>query len=240
MKSSHESNNPSTEYLDKQRQWNREIEVLQGITDRLGQPIDENIKEAVVAFNVNGFSTYMSCEGHVEERFGEVIKISPYVGFGMPEPDIRFDGQEEIKRKIAEEFGVNPVTIGLHLEEGNEKADTAYWDYIQNNFVPETAEFIQVRNINEQLAKIMQELLNEFYSTRETSEELKLKIDIIGPASHVAVSCGRDVSNLSEVDLDKYKKELKEEQKEMNNFAEFLKQKFFENATLGVMTGKLN
>ncbi len=225
MKTSPESDLSSLEYSKKQKQWDNEINRLEKMVDLLGLPIDTNIREAVAAFNINGFPTYMSCEGHVEERFGSMIKISPYVGFGTPEPDIRFEGQEEIKRKIGEKYGVKPETVGLHIETGNKEADREYWDYIQNELIPETSEFTKVRDTNEKLAREMQILLDEFYSTRKTFK--KLKIDVIGPASHASVSCDLDVASMSESELDKYTRELKEEQHEMNEFAKFLKDKFF-------------
>lgn len=43
------------------------LEKVNSLTDKLGKTIDPGIKHAVVAFNMAGFPTTMSCEGHMKQ-----------------------------------------------------------------------------------------------------------------------------------------------------------------------------
>jgi hypothetical protein len=45
--------------------WNLVAEEVETITDRLGKPIDEGIKETVIALRLHNFNTSGSCEGHL-------------------------------------------------------------------------------------------------------------------------------------------------------------------------------
>ena len=57
----------------KQSLWDKTIEQLDHIADRLGKPIDAGIKETEASFMVNKFPVYGACEGHVEKRFDKNI-----------------------------------------------------------------------------------------------------------------------------------------------------------------------
>jgi len=46
--------------------WSEVEEKFKHVADRLGRPIDDGIFKTVVALNVLGISTYMSCEGHLD------------------------------------------------------------------------------------------------------------------------------------------------------------------------------
>lgn len=46
--------------------WDEQRKKVDRLTDGLGMPLDEGIKEIVVALNVYGFQTCMSCEGHAD------------------------------------------------------------------------------------------------------------------------------------------------------------------------------
>lgn len=45
--------------------WNETVEKFTHVTDKLGKEIDPGIFDTVVALNVLGFHTTMSCEGHI-------------------------------------------------------------------------------------------------------------------------------------------------------------------------------
>lgn len=57
----------SSETGPKQKLWEEKLKHLDLIRDRLGQPIDQGIKETCAAFIVNGLPTTQSCEGHLNE-----------------------------------------------------------------------------------------------------------------------------------------------------------------------------
>ncbi|HSX14708.1 MAG TPA: hypothetical protein VLE72_02250 [Candidatus Saccharimonadales bacterium] len=63
----------------------KDIDVIRAevdqIADKLGTPIDDRIKETVVALKLNGFETSGSCEGHLD-------------GFPLPYVDIETDEPE--------------------------------------------------------------------------------------------------------------------------------------------------
>lgn len=46
--------------------WEEACEAVKQLTDLLGNPVDEGIVETVAALNLLGFSTYQSCEGHLD------------------------------------------------------------------------------------------------------------------------------------------------------------------------------
>jgi hypothetical protein len=49
----------------KERRWQEIVRRVESIRDRLGQPVDGQIKHAVCALIANGFETSASCQGHV-------------------------------------------------------------------------------------------------------------------------------------------------------------------------------
>ena len=64
------------------QRWIETSENLSHVTDRLGKHIDKGIFDTVVALNILGFDTDMSCEGHLDH--------------GLPYPwiDIRHTAEE--------------------------------------------------------------------------------------------------------------------------------------------------
>ncbi len=63
--------------------WTEAIIYFSRATDKLGKKIDKGILETVVAMNVLGITTDMSCEGHI--------------GWGVPYPWIRIE--EDVQQK---------------------------------------------------------------------------------------------------------------------------------------------
>src|SRR5207245_2631384 len=73
----------SEERNDKQEQWREVAERFQHVTDGLGRPIDPPIFETVIALNVLGIPTSMSCGGHLEDGRGLLL---PWVDIRSPHP----------------------------------------------------------------------------------------------------------------------------------------------------------
>ena len=67
--------------MTQEQVWKTLHDNLQGITDSLGTPIDEGIKETVVALSVHDFLTLASCEGHLERGC-----CYPWVDVLLPTP----------------------------------------------------------------------------------------------------------------------------------------------------------
>ena len=214
------------EMLEKKRRWERVLERVDQVKDRLGKGIDENAKETVVAFLVNEFPTQQSCEGHIEERFGKMRRIDPYITLGVEGVAERFIGEAEIKKKIADRFNIVPEAVD---RAENDAADNAYWDYIAKNDVQETPAYEEMRAKNEELEKRTAALLDEFYKDRDVSKQPRLlHINTIGPAGYSSINADREnEEEISEGNIEKQQAELREEQAEMAALTEFLKEKFF-------------
>jgi hypothetical protein len=71
--------------------WSEVEEKFKHVADRLGRPIDDGIFNTVVALNVLGISTRMSCEGHLDH--------------GLPYPwvGIEYQTQPATKQETPEE-----------------------------------------------------------------------------------------------------------------------------------------
>jgi hypothetical protein len=82
--------------------WDQQLALLARMTDGLGMQVDENIKETVVGFNLNGFPTSSSCGGHVDDQLS-----FPYIQ-GKPEgePEYRYIGEEQIIRELIERYSL--------------------------------------------------------------------------------------------------------------------------------------
>jgi len=57
---------PPQEKSDKQTRWEEISAGVDGITDKLGEKIDPNIKEAVIALKALDINASQSCEGHLD------------------------------------------------------------------------------------------------------------------------------------------------------------------------------
>src|SRR5579872_2600911 len=70
---------PATTVEGKKMNWDLMRNYFDHIGDSLGLPLDDRIKDAVVALNLLGFTTSSSCSGHVDEEDGRIGR--PYLSF---------------------------------------------------------------------------------------------------------------------------------------------------------------
>ncbi|MDO8231861.1 MAG: hypothetical protein Q7T37_01495 [bacterium] len=94
---------PLTSEIEKQKSekeifWEQKVSRANEIVDGLGKGIDENIKDAIVAFSVHGFTTSASCEGHSGEDPDDGNSPFPWIEVSVPEPE----GWEEDEAKRRE------------------------------------------------------------------------------------------------------------------------------------------
>jgi len=214
---------------EKELVWEKTRGEIEGIGDSLGMPIDEGIKETVIAFMVNGFPTSGSCEGHVDRALPVPwVEIS-----AQNEPEIKYKKQEEVFDRIAKRH--NFTTQDL-LQWKNKDAEKAYWEAIDKCVKNgETKEYKKWVEENKKLRKEMETILNEFYQDKEIDLDIKLKIRPIEAIFRVYSGSEEDYR-----DFIKYNEEVSEERKqkraeklvkykaEMDAFTEFLKQKYFQ------------
>jgi hypothetical protein len=191
------------------------------ITDALGMPVDEGIKEAVIMFNAVGLYTSASCEGHLDHGLP-----APWIDVEAPnEPKEIYIKEKEIYRKVARKYNlkVEEVRRGYNMD--------AWWEAIKEaEKSGETKEYKRWRKENKKLLKKAEKFLDEFYKNRKVDSDVKLKIDIFGNGSFRIHNGGKYyklVNNLSRKEKREVKKMLEKFREEMNAFTEFLKNKYF-------------
>lgn len=189
----------------KQREWNKIEEWAKLVVDGVGCSIDGGIFQTVVALNALGFMTTMSCEGHVDSRGLSV----PWVDISglMPEEE------EAIRISIKSKWGEINQASEKHNTEKVKKLSEEYHKLIY-----------ELKKPTLELASRLANLLEEFYETRNVSFFARLILDE-GPSMRL-ISQGALFQELYNK-LEKQRR-LKEFQKEMNDFTEFLKKKYFE------------
>lgn len=93
---------------EKARHWQEAKTEVEKIADKLGKPIDEGIKEAIIAFKSLGINTIRSCEGHMDHGAG-----GPYIDIEAKEVEDLEKHLDEVKdneekfEKIIEEITRN-------------------------------------------------------------------------------------------------------------------------------------
>lgn len=196
------------------------------IVDAEGMPIDSNIKETVVGLMALEFPTSASCEGHLEPEHG---LGAPWVEISAPnEPEERFVGEKEIYQKIAEKYGISleDVKRARHYQ--------AYEEAVRETSKnEETPEYKKWRQENKKLMDKVESLLTEFYKNRKVAPNIRLEIEEFGEGGYFRIHNGgedykSESKKLTQEELEAKKERLKQYQKEMQEFAEFLKKKYFE------------
>lgn len=88
----------SKEYSSNEQDEDKGLEQMrqkvEEISDKLGEGVDENIKESVVAFMAHEFPTSQSCEGHI----GDKNVTAPWVEVYAPEIK-GFENNEEKEKE---------------------------------------------------------------------------------------------------------------------------------------------
>lgn len=196
---------------------------VESISDRLGKPIEEGIKETVVMFKANGLPTSDSCEGHVERGLPV-----PYVEVSAPnEPEERFVGQNEAFEKVAKKYNITPD------EARTSKIDEAYWEAMKEcSQNEETEEYKKWNKENEKLLAKAHNLLEEFYKERQVEPDVKLQIEE-GVGNFRIHNGGEDYQPVIEEEREFTEEEkriraekLEKYRAEMKGFTEFLKEKY--------------
>jgi hypothetical protein len=191
------------------------------ITDALGMPVDEGIKEDIIMFNAVGLYTSSSCKGYLGHGL-----LAPWIYVEAPnEPKERYVKESEIYRKVARKYN-------LKVEEVRRDYDIDAWcEAIEKGEKRgETKKYKIWRKENKKLLKKAKKFLDEFYKNREVHSDIKLEIEIFGNGSFRIHNGGKYyklVNDLSRKEKREVKKMLEKFREEMNAFTEFLKNKYF-------------
>ena len=111
-----QNENEMSQTSEKQKHWDEITSKVEGIRDGLGEPVDQGIKETVVALKALGFFTAQSCEGHLDRGVA-----APWVDIGFEEiekDDINAESQSLLLLEAAKMHNL--------LEEYYEGADTRH------------------------------------------------------------------------------------------------------------------
>lgn len=205
---------------------------VDGWGDRLGEGVDEGIKETVAVYNAMELPTSASCEGHFGNESEHGFPM-PWVEIEAPnKPQWRFEHEEEIYSQVAEKYG---LTIDQALHADNEEA----WKEAVRLSAEqeETEEYKAWKAENEKLFTKVKSLLQEFYKERSVPDELRIIADrgvggfrVHGGGKFYIPNNQKErlQNELTEEERKRIPEVLKGSQDEMRIFTEFLKNKFFE------------
>jgi len=192
------------------------------VADAEGRGIDEEIKDVIIALNIADIPTVAFCQGHYGEESG---MGAPWVEVGSPdEPEERFNGQNEIFKRIAKKYG-------LSLEELKRGFNPdAYWEAMkESSSQGETLEYQKWNEKNQKLFARIKNLLDEFYKDRKIDDSLKLQLEEWVGRLRI-YNGGKDYKevdqNISQEEQENHKRRLELYRQEMKKFAEFLISKF--------------
>lgn len=175
------------DHAEKMKVWQETREEVARMVDKLDEPVDEGIKEGVVALRVNGFETNASCEGHVDR--GDHGKPYPWVDIGEYPPkefsekaenvsghefsrlleenqevleliDRNYDARERLQWIVDEFYG-----RGTEQTEGRLTVITGVGRYGEARIVPQEALVLEAKVSREVLGKRLgayQEAMRQF------------------------------------------------------------------------------
>ncbi|CCB89804.1 hypothetical protein [Simkania negevensis] len=195
--------------------WEKMEAFVEEIRDGRGMPVDEGIKKAIIVLNLLGYSTVQSCEGHLDHGLAY-----PWIAF-LPEKD-----KIESISKLYEEKEIlcnEADVIENELIEFNGSKSLFVIEEIQMKFEKKRQEiwnvWDQINEAKDNLFLPIWSLLEEFY--REDSQ-LRLVTLILYEDRLIPIGglCQKRFSK------EKQKENLQAFGKELDQFAEFLIQKF--------------
>lgn len=222
-----------------------EIEAsLETVYDAEGKGLDGGIKETVAGLMAHGFNTVQSCEGHVNESEGYP---APWVSIAdLARPQWKYEGQKEIWEAVAAERDIALEDLRAFKDErAYQEAQDREQEFLQKNqtekgesLVQDTEEYQEWTVRNLELKRKAQELLDEFYTSRQGVDESK-HIVVDGDEGGFRIhNGGADYAEHDKEVIEEVKKSRSNEethalaerlrgyQEEMNVFAHFLRDKF--------------
>ena len=208
-----------------QENWNQKMKAIEKIEDRLGKPVDEKIKEAVVALWAFDIPTSGSCEGHIEEGLP-----APWIDIeALNRPEHRFVNEDAIYQTVAQKHNIPLERLKEEDWEGDRETLIKLWDELGKQ--EETEEYKKWKEANEALGRRIEELLEEFYRDRNTEVSMRLNTQIYDAGSIVRLTSGekdaKPSKEFSEEERIMASTRLPQYQSEFEAFKEFLKAKYF-------------
>lgn len=209
---------------EKQDEWDITLRNLDFICDALEKPVDEEIKEVIVALNVNAIPTNGSCGGHIKEK---EMRFPYVMGSPADEPEYRFVGEEELVKELIKKHNLESKKDIF----SDNKIENEYYQRVEGDLgCEETEEYKNWDKKVDALNEKVSSLIDEFYKNRAGAHNRILRLMPIFGNYYIESKPSRfsrdDIIEVSE----KTKEELCIARKEFNDFKEFLKQKFFQDS----------
>ena len=232
--------NETDKTIENQNKWDKIENEIENTADSLGFKIDEGIKDPVVALNAFEINTAQSCEGHLDSG-----KSAPWIRIEAPnEPEERFIDQNETFEKVAQKYSMSPKEAKrmFNLD--------AYWEAMNECAKNgETKDYQKWREESGKLLYTTKEILDDFYRNRHVPNDIKIKVNAeniedMAEGSFEIFNGGEDYRDINDVKLSEEEKKslntrLNGYRKEMDAFADFLKEKFFSEGE-SYVNGKRN
>lgn len=229
----------------KEKKWEEEKIIVDNITDRLGMHIDDGIKDTVIALRLLGFETTQSHEGKIDRV------AYPYVDISTSRTIEQYETRRDTYK--TQEYKDIEHQIDIIRKEINDLQESDYEKYLLlrekenklfeklDNLVMEDKVYnpeidndgrlnelkTQIRKEDLETKNHLQILLDEFYQDK-TRDDISLIVLKYSPFGITRISNGGLDLQETEQDEIAKKERLLAFQKEMFDFTEFLKRKYFE------------
>jgi hypothetical protein len=205
----------------KKSLWEEKAREIKQTTEKLGHPIENGIKDVVIALNLVGLPTSASCEGHHNWGLG-----APWVEIAASKrPKWRFVGERESFERVAKEHG-----IPLQQLRRGKPPELRKKAYLESS-TEETPQYKEWRKANQELLEKAEALLREFYRNRKVPLRRKLQISKLGEGHFRIHNGGSDYCSawkLAPEEQAELEKRLPEYRAEMRRFAEFLRERYIQ------------
>jgi hypothetical protein len=185
----------------KEQRWQEMAARVDKITDTLGMPVDEGIKETVIVLNLLGFPTVQSCEGHAER------------GVCGPWVDMRPKGTEALAQKRSQ--AIDRLIKARQQKQPEEES--------VEQILKEVDE--AAREPMTHLAENLIARLTAFYQEHQTPYDCILMIHHLGLGYRL--ECQGTSMQYGPFALPRKDERLPHYQQEMRSFTDFLKARYF-------------
>lgn len=216
----------SSGQIEKQEIWKSTADKVEDLADTYGVGIEEGIKEAVIAFNVNGLPTEQSCEGHDFSFQSGVHTPWPWIRVCAPDKPVeKVVGENLVYEEVAKRENVD-------LEKLKRGWPEELYNEVRRRLInnEETEEYKKWSDQNRLLYNKAISFLNEFYQNRKVPPDIEIIADDDAGPFEVRSRDDRTLKiinrQLTEEDKLDLMRLLPLRQKEMMEFTEFLKQHY--------------
>jgi len=207
-----------------QKIWKAKLKEFATVVDNEGVPIDRDILETVVAFNLNGFPTIKSCAGHTQHH---PLRFPFVLGWAAGKPESRFTNDKKLRQKIAIKYRGIPEEIKLNPDAARE-----YYKIVKKRRLHETRQYKVWGKKNRFLQKKIEDLLKQFYSKRKAPLNTKIylarkTLGCLVMTGEMKIKKKLKNNTVKPSEIPQIQKYIITAQEEMRMFTEFLKNRLF-------------